>query len=272
MKLIDLHEERIGDVIARWTPRTLSGQEMIEWMKKHARQFRDRNAPIYRGTEENLSGVLNTTQLKRDSANSNGYYNWWLDNSPDWSEYPKRSKSIIASTDKYTADNFDTVYFIVPSDKCKIGMCSKSDIWGSFDLEQFDDIADDLNEFMHVVADVLKGGHVSNWEELQSGLKDTTREYLETLEATNSRAKQVKSLVKVMDENGDDNLFELFSKLLSPEWPNDFDYFDARNFSTEQDREVWVSGEILQIQMNNMDEDVRKYLLKFYDEEELDAP
>jgi len=72
------------------------------------------------------------SKFTRDSANTRNYYTLINDNAPAWKDYPKRSKSIICSTNKHRASGYGDVYIVFPFDSAKIGVCSSYDYWFSF--------------------------------------------------------------------------------------------------------------------------------------------
>lgn len=78
---------------------------------------------------------------KRHSAHTENYYTEIMDNSKYWIDYPKRSSSIIGSTDINKAAAYGTLYHVIPlEENANIGVCPNSDIWHSFKfaLEKLD--------------------------------------------------------------------------------------------------------------------------------------
>ena len=91
---------------------------------------------IYRGVSSTLDYLKVNPKyiIPRTSANTKNYYTLLNDNSPEWKDYPKRSESIICTTDINYANNYgENVYAVFPYDGSKIGICSKKDYWFSFD-------------------------------------------------------------------------------------------------------------------------------------------
>lgn len=117
-------------------PTKLSSEEFIGWCEKNAKTYLNNASkyPIFRGMRSLSSSttIIDTNGFNRVSANTENYYTWWLDNNPTWKGYPKRSKSLICSTDRNYAAYFGYLYLIIPSDKANIGICSKFDLWESF--------------------------------------------------------------------------------------------------------------------------------------------
>lgn len=80
----------------------------------------------------------------RLSAWTSNYYTLWIDNRPEWSDFPKRSKSLVCSKSQYRADLYGdhpggATYAVLPCNEySKIGVCPKVDIWESFDYSIID--------------------------------------------------------------------------------------------------------------------------------------
>lgn len=78
--------------------------------------------------------MLDPSEHERNSVDTDNYYNLLMDNLPSWSEYPKRSKSIIGSLDRGTAEGYGTLYRVIPIfENSKVAVAPKFDIWWSFD-------------------------------------------------------------------------------------------------------------------------------------------
>lgn len=93
----------------------------------------------YRGIESEFNdafGFVQPSKHTRESmwANRNTY-TVLLDNLPSWKAFPKRSKSIIMTTNRTNAQRRsgnNIPYAIFPVNNSKIGICSYEDIWDSF--------------------------------------------------------------------------------------------------------------------------------------------
>ena len=75
---------------------------------------------------------VSPSKFTRRSRNTANYYTLINDNSPAWKEYPKRSKSIVCTTDYNTAYFYGYSYVVFPYDYTKIGKCIRADYWWSF--------------------------------------------------------------------------------------------------------------------------------------------
>lgn len=96
--------------------------------------------PLYRGLKSNDLPrednflILDPSTYDRNSVDTDNYYNLIMDNMPKWFEYPKRSKSIIGSLDKSTAEDYGNLYRVIPIfENSKVAIAPKFDIWWSFD-------------------------------------------------------------------------------------------------------------------------------------------
>jgi hypothetical protein len=106
------------------------------WMLKE-------NKPIWRGDRKvkfPKSGfkVVDTEATERRSQNTSNYYTVILDNHPDRKQFPKRSRSFIASTDKSYASDYagggygaGSLFAVIPVDDAKIGVVNKDDMWST---------------------------------------------------------------------------------------------------------------------------------------------
>jgi len=89
---------------------------------------------IFRGEEVRSPGVkyVEPAKFKRRSANTMNYYTEIVDNSDRWSMYPKRSQSLICSTDFDNARGYGTAFVVLPQGNPVIGICPGEDWWFSF--------------------------------------------------------------------------------------------------------------------------------------------
>jgi len=89
---------------------------------------------IYRGLANDIGNFaqISPSKFNRVSTQTDNYYTLINDNSPAWAKYPKRSKSIICTTDYNTAYFYGYSYVVFPYDSAKIGKCIKGDYWWSF--------------------------------------------------------------------------------------------------------------------------------------------
>jgi len=115
----------------------------IALMKKYASDamwMLEKNRPIYRGTNRWIGGpggeisIADPSKSERISSNTSNHYTVILDNHPEMKDFPKRSKSFIASTNydrafKFASGEVDNFFILIPFNGVKIGIVPKEDIW-----------------------------------------------------------------------------------------------------------------------------------------------
>lgn len=110
--------------------------ELLNTKCKNALWMLQENKPLYRG-DENVtfpaSGFkdVDSNKSERRSQNTSNFYTVILDNHPDRKNFPKRSKSFIATTDKSYARGYtdEEPFIVIPEDSAKIGFVNKDDMW-----------------------------------------------------------------------------------------------------------------------------------------------
>ena len=111
------------------------------------------NAPFYRGMRTENMGVsyVDLTKTTRKSQNTSNWYTEIFDNHFEMADYPKRSKSLICSTDLDYAYGFgNQVYVVLPVKNSKIGEVRELDIWDLDPIELFghSGTLDEINDFL----------------------------------------------------------------------------------------------------------------------------
>jgi hypothetical protein len=124
----------------------LTESEFDEMLKINCKDFSWEDKPIYRGLHDETTFLfLNPTTIDRRSANTNNYYTYLFDNSPYRDNFPKRSKSLICSSNYSTAYGYSSrrPHRIIPFDGAKIASVNRSDFWNGFiKLSRFGDLED----------------------------------------------------------------------------------------------------------------------------------
>ena len=118
----------------------LDAKTAIPWMKKqckiHIKKLLSQTRPvIYRGIGgfNGKYGIVDpSTSDERRSANTSNHTTLLMDNLPKWKKYPKRSQSLICSTDHLNASSYGELYYVYPTDKCDIGIVPTTDVWDAF--------------------------------------------------------------------------------------------------------------------------------------------
>ena len=145
MRLVEYIEQRRGEDITKE-----QADQLLE--TKHSKAVTPA-AEIFRGVDGYGDYIYvdpSKSKQLRVSANTDNYYTLVIDNSPEWKDYPKRSKSLICSTDRGYADSFGEVYRVYPINGAKIGVCPGDDIWNAGHVANvgFEGIANYINNVL----------------------------------------------------------------------------------------------------------------------------
>jgi len=125
----------------------LTKEEFIEIFKKNCKNFViDKSTYLYRGSNDAGDYLLiDPSKYSRGSIEDVNVHTFLMDNMPEWSEFPKRSKSVISSTNTYEAGGFGgEKYIVIPFDMSPIGISPDSDVWVSFENGE---VVSHYNEF-----------------------------------------------------------------------------------------------------------------------------
>lgn len=158
---------------------------------------------IYRGAFKMVTFGLGDSSKSepRKSANTTNYYTLFMDNDTSWSKFPKRSKSFICSSGDYAGSFGDNQYIVLPFDGVDIGVCSDTDLWGSFKHLKDSTTSDieDMNDILEkIFDDVNIKDSDKDWKTLQQAMKLVSDKF---------------------NEKGDPNYFE---KIITSSWDRDF--------------------------------------------------
>lgn len=141
----------LADAAVSKTPNysALEVEEAIQLLNskcKNALWMLKEDAAIYRSdisSEPRLAlgqhgfATVDTSATERKSENTSNYYTVILDNIPSRKDFPKRSRSFIASMDSRRALEFarhdiNNLFIIIPFDTAKIGCVNKWDVWETY--------------------------------------------------------------------------------------------------------------------------------------------
>jgi hypothetical protein len=135
MAIIKLSQLILEDKRSRQFRRPLFMNALTRGKFKSAyNQYLEGNV-IYRGLRGSATypyWVVNPVKSYRVSRNTNNFYTGLLDKLPAWKDYPKRSRSIICSSNPAYCESYGNVVVVLPVNGAKIGVCPEEDIWASF--------------------------------------------------------------------------------------------------------------------------------------------
>jgi hypothetical protein len=243
--------------------------EVFEFLKTKKDFLKSKPKYIYRGNEalnNNMSYIVKPSEFYRESQNTTNYYTICIDNLPEWESYPKRSRSIVCSTDSYKASTYgDSNYHIVfPINRAVIGVCSDKDIWTSFEnsgISSMHRFNNDMGELFSI-AYSLTGQYMNpqNWQKYLKVFSNIDKfKRNPQFEPIHYNLMWVKRYFKE-----DITFYDALRKVLNPIY-NDFsiieNYYTAKHIPYE--REVWISDPCYLIS--------RKHLNKFLDDNNIEG-
>ncbi len=229
-----------------------------EWLeiakKKHMKTLTKlvkNNDCLYRGktslSEDVDLGYVDPKKGRaRKSRNTSNYYTVWIDNSPVWKAYPKRSRSLICT------NSFDSAYgqpnqrfIILPEDDANIGVCDDIDFWDAFDNTNPFDGLNEFNEIFKGHAEFLLKkkipSHLS-WNKLQQTI-DMMDEIIKGM----SKDEIFDSyLVGMMNRNGISTVRELFEHTFNPK-ANNIKVIKSHQPLPTGKKECWTDGKSLML-------------------------
>lgn len=130
-------------------------------------EFELGGTPIYRGLKGSTSSYryIDPSQHTRVSKDISNYYTWWIDNHPSWKGWPKRSKSLICTTNMKDADLYGDIHRVYLKKGSVVGICPWGDIWSSFvQLEVLGMDGSSFNAFMDRLSRSMKKS-VNNYQD-----------------------------------------------------------------------------------------------------------
>jgi len=231
--------------------KTISYEETRKLLEKNCSKS-IKGSYIYRGVSYYKEHVFIDPKSgkSRKSAYTDNYYTLIMDNCKEWSKYPKRSESIICTTDTNTAEMYGIVYGVFPYDGAKIGVCSERDLWASFSNVEL------LNAFNRRLKVMFKKIGIPLYDDNIKVFKNSLKLFDNYIKVNNTNIKTIADLYSFdILNNYKGNLWKLLCESFAPE-KNNFKLMKASD-NLFQYREVWTDSKSIMININSID--------KFYD-------
>lgn len=213
---------------------------------------------IFRGVQSMDKETLYVKPSKhiRSSRNTENYYTWLLEFLPSWEKYPKRSRSIICSSDPRSADGYGTVYEVIPKNEALIGVCPESDFWRSFprimirwgiyDMDYFNSR---LSELCSIFG--IKLEDITDREGFKNNLDKLPVDKSRLLDSIKSWNWDKRKVISDLEQNFHGNWIEYFDDLFDPEI-NGFTLQQAFQFHINgKAREVWTDSDCVLLKYNS---------------------
>jgi len=229
----------------RGRTKPISEEKAIEYIESNCsdalKMLRDGD-PIYRSSETWTGdvGIVDPSKFNRKSRYTQNYYTLMLDNMPEWSKYPKRSKSLIgASSIHRAAEHVGTTYVMFPRNGTDIGVCPYDDLWDSFsiDLSYFNDLFGSMFQFFDMIPS-------DSWNGLRKQMDLFDEKYKEDADRASDMINQF------IRDYYDGNLYDSLRKFFNPE-KNGFKLLKIGRV-LPQDKEIWWSGESIMVKARSL--------------------
>jgi hypothetical protein len=218
--------------------KSIKKEKALELLNTEYSISKKSNVNIYRGVDGIDDDFLfvDPSKYLRKSANTDNYYTLLIDNTSSWKKYPKRSKSIICSTDKVYASTYGTLYKVYPINNAKIGVCYTNDIWSATSINNNTTFYD-LNTLLNVI---LKGFYKYNKDDdynmLIKYLKKVDDDYEKISELLNEL--RFKFTIFDMYLNSDEQFKDFVENIMNPNKCG-FELKKAGDYLPTK-REVWI--------------------------------
>ena len=215
---------------------------------KNALWMLHENRPIYR-SDRKLTQVLSDTGVvsldtrlsTRKSQNTSNFYTLILDNTPSRKDFPKRSKSLIASTRRSRAEDFsdEIVHAIIPYDDTKIGFVNLDDMWDTrIDIFGVRRQINTINKFFEEMVDENMIDHT--WESFIKFDKD-----VDTIPSLSRKFNKIWNYGEEgTDKYPHNNFLESIDKAYSPD-ETGHTWVTASTMPHHSSSEVWVEGDCI---------------------------
>lgn len=215
---------------------------------------------IYRGLSKGTyhTAIVSPSNFERKSKYTSNYYTLLMDNLPAWKQYPKRSKSIVCTTDiRYAVDmGGGAAYRVLPFNGSKIGVCPSSDLWGAFKLD-----IDGLDDFNYGIRAMIKVYELENKVEDTNKYSDLVELFDLIDKAKQEHGEMSNPYYRVMFKSyfeTDVKLIDFVKEIFDPK-RHKFSLETTKTFKNIHNREIWTDGTSVLINLESID-DVMKQL------------
>lgn len=238
-----------------------SPEAFIKWADANCAKYMNGERFLFRGFTGGESATMVGNSSGETPRKSVGgipnNYTLWIDGHPKFKDFPKRSRSFIATTSLSKASDFGKPYLMFIKDTDKVAAVLTNDIWVKIIIPgQIEVMLLDLNEITEVVLRKYDLGHNEKYFQLQNSLQHITlkrlREWYEDKENIASHYERLLvPIIKTMEDKKWNDLWEVWNGLVSPDI---FGITTGADVSAIPAGEAWVDGEcgFLALQSNQV--------------------
>lgn len=221
---------------------------------------------VYRGMKDTGTIIFGDgTKMSRKSKNTTNYYTYIIDRilRRQWEKFPLRSESFICTTHESTAGSYGTVYVVIPLENQDFGVAPSDDFWFAFD-ETIENIISNgslqyFNEILGRLYYILKQKEImaasadsffNSMAILSQAIKKTNYDY-DSFPSKTSDLQLFRdefALYKYFKDAGDvtKGLAQIFDPVKNR--------FSLSKHPDDHDSEVWVSGKVMFIKYDAIEE------------------
>lgn len=276
---------RLNEIKAAIYRSRLSPQEAVEVGRQNFLSFFEtfegyssgNEPPIFRGaTHDTYTTLVNPKAGGgRDSAYTSNEYTVLMSELPSWSAFPKRSHSIVCTTDAGRAEDYGSATFVVVlPDQFNLGICSRYDLWVSFPYLGMKTTIDSLHGFNNDFAALIERATKSHWfatkETSLADMKEKCRALQEWIEGTPNIAFDgitlgyfLHDLLREGKYTGPDAVFQIIASLFDPA-KNKFQRYTSipALHSLSGNKEVWTDTPCMLVPIDDYDS-LREAIIKY---------
>lgn len=206
----------------------LKEDEFLSILKNKCKNWYNNPKPLVRFKHNvdhhSIFSKINPKLSTRKSLNRHNYNTMLMDNLPSWSEFPKRSESIIFYNkiigSMSGASGFgNKFYFVIPFDSAKIAAAPSDDLWNSKNK----DISLSFDESFSEMLDTI-GAPDNNYEEFIRYMNKTDPKDLKSRGLESYLFSKIHKEYNRYKENDFNTFMDFFNYLLRPNnFKRDFD-------------------------------------------------
>jgi len=242
---------KIQDIINenKWGQRSVPLSDYFKFHDRFsvARQAFDQGRRIYRGMHIYEQNFFYQPQLDpgtRRSANVANWYTLIMDNVPEWQDFPRRSASVICTTDPEQSSDYGATFTVMPFGNPTIGICPAEDIWYSFpslkklQMESLEELIDAIETLANVYLD--KPLSQDSWPDFTRGLHELSQKILQEYHSFQWEisADKLQRLVKPQRD-----MLAVLRKILDPQAAG-FQTAKLSEWQPQPAREIWFSAPV----------------------------
>ena len=252
---------RLNKYLNKESPRSTSitKEEAVELMhtkcKKAAYAYKKGICRLYRGLNKSFPYMISDPSKSfRSSAGSHNYIYLLMDYIfKAYKDIPKRTRSIIGTTNEHSTKQYGDLYIMLPYNEAKIAYVDKNDFWNAFvfkyDKSHIDEINDDLYNLS--IMDNIKLNDkdpkklVKDLLKLEKKLRELEGEDKEEFTVRKRNLLYVSKYIQKVIEGSDENMVEMLERIYDPVGVIKITYPGKAIKAVGDYAEIWTDSKVL---------------------------